>query len=58
MNGTILLRQRVGRKVIAYKIPLYHMPQAGGFTEITIRGTKERFKLKRWGKITGGKKCK
>lgn len=50
MNGTLLIRKRVGHKVIAYKIPLYLMPQAGGFTEIIIKGVKEPFKIKHWGK--------
>ena len=58
MRGNIILNRLVGRKVIAYKIPLNLMPAAGGYTEITIRGTPKPYKIIRRGKLRGGRKCK
>lgn len=57
MEGNIILKRLVGRKVITYKIPLYLMPEAGNFVELTIKGNKEPFELTSLGEI-GGQKCK
>lgn len=57
MKGNIILKRLVGRKVITYKIPLYLMPEAGNFVELTIKGNNAPFELTNLGEI-GGQKCK